>query len=146
VILYYLLRVLHLVAMALWLGVALWTPGDVRRTLAAGAPHLARLPARLRPALRLRVWAGAVTILSGVALAGVARSSRIGIAVGFALALLLFILDMTVVLPAGKRIARAIEAGGDLSDALRLSRSLSAFSGVGHLLWLAALVAMVLPY
>ena len=143
---YYLVRILHLVAMSLWLGAALWVPGDVRRTLAAGAPHLAALPARIRPALRINVWAGAATIVSGIALAGLARSSRLGIVVGFALALCLFILDMTIVLPAGKRVAAAIEAGGDLSEAQRLSKSLSAFSGVGHLLWLATLVAMVLPY
>jgi hypothetical protein len=146
VILYHLVRILHLVAMALWLGAALWVPGDVRRTLAAGAPQRAALPARIRPALRIKVWAGAVTILSGIALAGIARSSRMGIVVGFALALFLFILDMTIILPAGKRVAAAIEAGGDLPEAQRLSKSLSAFSGIGHLLWLAALVAMALPY
>jgi hypothetical protein len=146
-VIYYLVRILHLVAMALWLGAALWVPGDVRRTLALGAPHLAALPSRIRPALRINVWAGAATIVSGIALAGLARSSRLGIVIGFALALVLFILDMTIVLPAGKRIAAAIEAGGgELSDAQRLSKSLSAFSGVGHLLWLAALLAMVLPY
>lgn len=143
---YYLVRITHLVAMALWLGAALWVPGDVRRTLTAGAPHLAALPARIRPALRVDVWAGAATIVSGIALAGLARSSRTGIVVGFAFALCLFILDMTIVLPAGKRVAAAIETGGDLAEAQRLSRSLSAFSGVGHLLWLAILVAMVLPY
>jgi hypothetical protein len=145
-VIYYLVRILHLVAMALWVGAALWVPGDVRRTLALGAPHLLALPARVRPALRIAVWSGAATIVSGIALAAIARSSRMGIVIGFALSLFLFIMHMTIVLPAGKRIAAAIESGGDLSEAQRLSKSLSAFSGVGHLLWLAALVAMVLPY
>lgn len=143
---YYLVRTIHLVSMALWLGAALWVPGDVRRSLALGAPHLAALPVRVRPALRINVWAGAATIASGIALALIARSSRLGIVIGFSISLVLFILDMTIVLPAGKRVAAAIERGGDLDDAHRLARSLSAFSGVGHLLWLAALVAMVLPY
>ena len=144
--LYYLLRILHLVAMAVWVGAALWVPGDVKRTLALGPPHLAPLARRVVPALRLGLWGGAATILTGVGLTGLARSHRIGLAVGFALALFLFILHMTILLPAGKRIARAIESGADLEEARRLAKSLAAFSGVAHLLWLAALVAMVLPY
>jgi hypothetical protein len=143
---YYLLRILHLVAMALWLGAALWVPGDVRRTLALGPEHLAGLGARIRPALRLEVWAGVATLLTGIALIGVGAPHRMGVVVGFVLALVLLILVMTIVLPAGKRVAALTEAGGDLTEARRLAKSLAAFSGIAHLLWLAALVAMVLPY
>lgn len=141
----HLFRILHLVSMAAWLGAALWVAGDLKRTLALGAPHTAALGARVRPALRLDVWAGIATMVTGVALAGMGGGHRVGIAVGFALALVLFILVMTVLLPAGKRAVDAAERG-DLAEAQRLTKSVAAFSGIAHLLWLAALVAMVLPY
>jgi hypothetical protein len=143
---YYLLRFLHLVAMAVWLGAALWVPGDVKRTLALGPPHVARLGQRVRPALRLAVWAGVATIATGTGLTMTGGSRRPGIVVGFVIALFLLILGMTILLPAGKRAAALAESGGDLAEAQRLARSLAAFAGVGHLLWLAALAAMVLPY
>jgi hypothetical protein len=144
--LYLLLRFLHFVATAVWLGAALWVPGDVKRTLSLGPPHLAGLSRRVRPALRLGVWAGVATIATGAGLTMTGGSTRPGIVVGFVIALFLLILGMTILLPAGKRAAALAEAGGDLAEARRLARSLAAFSGVGHLLWLAALAAMVLPY
>jgi hypothetical protein len=143
-VLYYLLRILHLVSMAAWFGAALWVAADLKRTIALGAPHTTVLRARILPALRLDVWAGIATMVTGAALAGMGVGHRVGIAVGFALALMLFILVMTVLLPAGSRAAAAAERG-DLDEARRLSKSVAAFSGVGHLLWLAALVAMVWP-
>lgn len=143
--LYYLFRILHFVSMAAWLGAAMWVASDLKRTLALGAPHTSVVGARVRPALKLDVWAGVATMVTGVALAGMGVGHRIGIAVGFAIALVLFILVMTVVLPAGKRAAAAAESG-QLDEARRLTKSVAAFSGVAHLLWLAALVAMALPY
>jgi hypothetical protein len=144
--LYYLLRILHFVATATWLGAALWVASDVKRTLALGPPHTAALGARIVPALRLDVWAGVATIFTGIALTLAGEGHRIGIGVGFAISLVLLILVMTVLLPAGRRIAKMAQAGGDLGEARRMARSLAAFNGVAHLLWLAALVAMVLPY
>jgi hypothetical protein len=143
--LYYLFRILHLVSMAAWLGAAMWVASDLKRTLELGAPHTSVVGARVRPALKVDVWAGVATMVTGVVLAGLGKSHRIGVAVGFAIALVLFILVMTVILPAGKRAAAEAEAGR-LDEARRLTKSVAAFSGVGHLLWLAALVAMVLPY
>jgi hypothetical protein len=141
-----LLRILHLVSMALWLGAALWAPGDARRSIAAGPPHTAGLGRRIVPALRLSVWAGVATLLSGLALMFVSGAHRIGVGIGFALAIVLLLLEMTIVLPAGKRIAAAAEKGGDLREAATMTRRLAAMSGVAHFIWLAALVSMVLPY
>lgn len=144
--LYFLVKILHIVAIAVWLGAALWVPGDVRRSLSPERPALAGLAARIVPALRLDAWAGVATLLTGIALTVVARSHRIGIGVGLALTVLLLLLVMLVLLPVGKRIAAIVQTGGDLGEARRLAKQLSAFSGIAHLLWLAALVAMVLPY
>jgi hypothetical protein len=144
-VLYYVLRILHLVSMAAWLGAAMWVASDLKRTIALGAPHTAILGARVRPALQLDVWAGIATLVTGAALAGTGAGHRVGIAIGFALAIFLFILVMTVLLPAGNRAAAAAERG-DVGEAQRLAKSVAAFSGVAHLIWLAALVSMVLPY
>lgn len=141
-----LLRILHLVSMALWLGAALWAPGDAKRSIEAGAAQTAGLSRRIVPALRLSVWAGVATLLSGILLMLASGSHRLGIAVGFALTILLLMLEMTILLPAGKRIAAAAESGGDLAEARSMARKLAAMSGVAHFIWLAALVAMVLPY
>jgi hypothetical protein len=141
-----LLRILHLVSMALWLGAALWAPGDARRSLSAGPSHTVGLARRIVPALRVSVWAGVATLLTGIALMLVSGAHRIGVGVGFALTIVLLMLEMTIVLPAGKRIAAAAEKGGDLAEAGTMARRLAAMSGVAHFIWLAALVAMVLPY
>jgi hypothetical protein len=141
-----LLRILHLVSMALWLGAALWAPGDARRSIAAGPPQTTGLARRIVPALRLSVWAGVATLLSGLALMFVSGAHRIGVGIGFALTIVLLLLEMTIVLPAGKRIAAAADKGGDLREAATMTRRLAALSGVAHFIWLAALVSMVLPY
>jgi hypothetical protein len=142
-----LVRIVHLVAMALWLGAALWAPGDARRSIAAGPSQTAGLSRRIVPALRLSVWAGVATLLSGMALMLLTGAhDRIGIGVGFALTVVLLMLEMTIVLPAAKRIAAVAEAGGDLAEARAMTGKLTAMSGVAHFIWFAALVAMVLPY
>jgi hypothetical protein len=141
-----LVRIVHLVAMALWLGAALWAPGDARRSIAAGPSHTAGLAKRIVPALRLSVWAGVATLFSGLALMLISGAHRIGVGIGFALTIVLLMLEMTIVLPAGKRIAAAAEQGGDLQEAGAMTRRLAAMSGVAHFIWLAALVSMVLPY
>lgn len=140
-----LVRIVHLVAMALWLGAALWAPGDARRSIAAAQP--AGLTRRIVPALRLSVWAGVATLLSGIALMLITGAhDRLGIGIGFALTVVLLMLEMTIVLPAAKRIAAVAEQGGDLTEARGMTGKLTAMSGVAHLIWFAALVAMVLPY
>lgn len=140
------LKILHILSAALWLGAALWVAGDVKRSLRAEPPQLAGLGARVRPSLRLDVWAGVATLLTGVALTLVVGAHRIGIGIGIALTVLRLLLAMLVLLPVGRRIAAIAESGRDLDEARRLAKQLGAFQGVGHLLWLATLVLMVLPY
>jgi hypothetical protein len=142
---YAILKILHLVSSALWLGAALWVPRDVKSALAVQRPDAA-LGARIRPALRLDAWAGVATLLTGLALTLALGTHRVGIGIGIAITVVLLLLVMLVLLPLGKRIASIVESGGDLGEARRLARQLSAFAGVRHLLWLAALVVMVLPY
>jgi hypothetical protein len=144
--LYDLSKIVHFASMAVWLGAAMWVPGDVKRSLDLPGGPDANLPRRIRAALRLDIWGGIFTIFSGIALAwqGAAHARWIG--VGFALSILLFMLVMVVLLPAGKRIAAAVETGGDLAEARGSVKQLAAFSGVAHLLWLAVLVEMVVRW
>ena len=141
-----LVRILHLVSMALWLGAALWAPGDAKRSIAGGPAQVAGLSRRLVPALRVSVWAGVATLVTGLTLMFVSGAHRIGIGVGFALTIVLLLLEMTIVLPAGRRIAGIVDRGGNLDEAGGMARKLTAMSGVAHFIWLAALVSMVLPY
>jgi hypothetical protein len=141
---YALLKLLHVLSMATWLGAALWIPGDVKRTVAAGGDPAA-LGARVRPALALDLGAGLATIVTGVLLLFVhGLPLRTGLEAGSALGILLLALVAAAIRPAWKRVEAAL-AAGDRTAAAAGARRLAALSGVGHLLWLAALALMVLP-
>ncbi len=139
-------RFLHILVAAAWLGAALWTPGDVRRTLALGKPYSEALPRRARPALWLDLWTGVATLLTGIALIALVENGmpRIGVLVGLGA-----VLVRLVVLALGMRPAYlAVEtsmAAGDLAAAQTPARRLAMFAGIGHLLWVIALAGMVFP-
>ncbi len=142
---YAFLKLLHLLSMAAWLGAAMWVPGDVKRSLARGGPHLGPLAERAGPAIRADLYAGIATVATGLALfwrrGWLARPALwIGAAFGVALLVLL----ASVLLPAWSRIAARL-AAGDAEGAAAAAPRLAAASGAGHLLWLVALALMVLP-
>lgn len=142
---YAFLKLLHILSMAAWLGAALWVPGDVKRSLARGGPHLGPLAERAGPAVRVDLVAGVATIATGLALmwrrGWLARPAMwIGAAFGF----VLLALVAAVLVPAWNRIAARI-AAGDVRGAEAVAPRLAAATGAGHLLWLVALALMVLP-
>jgi hypothetical protein len=135
---------LHILSAATWLGAAMWTPGDLRRTLALGRPHVDALLARARPALRLDLAAGVLTLITGIVAMGLRGGvPRIGILVGLAAVLARLALSLAVVRPAFAGVERAVGAG-DLAAAAAPAGRLAAISGIGHLLWVVALAGMVL--
>ena len=137
---YYLLRFLHVAATATWIGAALWVPGDVRRTLARGAPHTELLASRVDGALKLDLWAGIASILTGVVLMlAIGGHPGTRIMIGMALALVLLGLVAFGIFPAWRRIKATLAQGGDPGAVKRLA----AFNGVAHTLWLLALATMV---
>jgi uncharacterized membrane protein len=140
---YQLVLLLHILSMAAWLGSALWLPGDVKRTLAAGG-DAAALRARVRPALALDAIAGVATVATGLGLAALHPPVRIGLWIGAAFGIGLLGLVLGGVRPAWGRVAARLEAG-DAAGARQAARPLAALSGVAHLLWLAAVSLMVLP-
>jgi hypothetical protein len=141
------LRFLHILSASTWLGAALWTAGDVRRTLAQGQPFVNALAARSRPAMRLDLWAGIATIITGSALVGMryVDMPRTGIIVGFVAAALRLILLLAVTVPALNRLQAAV-ASGELAATALPAKRMAMISGIGHLLWVIALAGMVFPF
>jgi hypothetical protein len=141
-----LLSFLHVLAVALWLGAALWVAGDVRRTLALGRPHPDALAARVRPALGLDAAAGIATIVTGSLLVWQQQLGmpRLGITAGIVLAL------VRLGVLAGLRrswraVASRLQAGEPVAAADPAARRMSMLAGVAHALWALALAGMVFP-
>jgi hypothetical protein len=134
---------LHVLSAAAWLAAALWTPGDVRRTLALGRPAVDALAARARPALGLDLGAGLLTIVTGLAILGVDRvRPRTGVEIGLVASILRFLLMLLAMRPAWGRVEAAI-AKGDLAEALPGAKRMAMLAGIAHLLWLVALAGLV---
>jgi hypothetical protein len=139
-------RFLHVLSIAAWLGAALWLAGDARRSLAAGPEATRAFLQRALASLRLDRWAGLATLVSGAALIHFSHvwpalppSLLVGIALGIARAGL----TDAALLPAVRRLAARLEAG-EAPEALRpLAGRVAMLSGIGHLVWLGALAGMI---
>ncbi len=141
-----LVKFLHILSAAAWLGASLWTPGDVRRTLAMGKPYTDALPRRARPALSLDLWTGIATLLTGIAFIALEGGvPRIGVLVGLGAVLVRLVVLTSGVRPA-YRLVESFATAGDLAAAEVPARRLGMFAGIGHLLWLIALAGMVFPW
>lgn len=139
-------KVLHVALAAGWFGVGLSVPGDVRRTIALGPPHLGPLHARLlRTGMIARISA-ITTILSGIAL--VLMMGGFGtVQHRFHAAIALAVVTAGVGITMGK-LAEKIVAAGENASPETLSpyaKKIAALSGIHHLLWLTILVLMIVP-
>ncbi|WP_437895469.1 hypothetical protein [Sorangium sp. So ce124] len=146
---YSLVKLLHLIAMAFWLAAAVSMPGDTRRTLLLGRPHVDALVPRARRSIRIALASGLLTIATGGAL--VAAHGGLGgvsmrIQIGLVLTLVLFAVSAALVLPTWRRLSKLIEGGGDLQHALALSRKLTMYTGLEHLFRFSVLTLMVFRY
>jgi hypothetical protein len=134
---------LHVLSATTWLAAALWTAGEVRRTLALGRPHTDALRNRARPTLSLDLWAGVATVVTGLAMIGLQGGvPRIGVLVGLVAALARLAIMGLALLPASKAVWRALEMS-DLAGAAAPAKRLGMLAGIGHLLWLIALGGMI---
>lgn len=139
-----LLRFLHILFAAAWIGAALWVSGDVRRTLALGKVDLLALRARVSPALGLDLGAGGAVLVSGLVLMIMEGqvAHRIGILVGlFATLARMGVMGLALA-PAWRKVEAAIGAG-DLAAATAPAKKMGMFAGIAHTLWMVALAGMV---
>jgi hypothetical protein len=139
-------RLLHVLAMASWLGATLWLSGDARRSLGAGQAEAMAFLGRARSAILLDRAAGAVTIFSGLLLLHLAQAwpPRIGLLVGMVLAVVRAGLTDAVMAPGLRKIAVGLAGGAAPASLVPVARRLAAVSGVGHLAWLGALAGMLM--
>jgi len=142
-----LIRFLHVLAMAAWLGATLWLASDARSALAAGPGASRDFVKRGRRAVKLDQLAAVVTILTGLALLHFSRvwpNVRPGLWVGMVLAVVRAGLAGALVSPSLKRIGAGLEAGQEPTALLPLADRLALGNRLGHVAWLGALAGMLL--
>jgi uncharacterized membrane protein len=138
---------LHILFISVWIAGLLWLPGDVKRTLALGKPHVDALVARMRPALGLDAIGAVGTFASGILImwAESWAPPRPGIAAGvlfaIARAFALWIVRRTA-----RQVAGRVQAGEAVAPTDPAVKRMGMVSGIAHLLWVLALAGMVFPY
>ena len=138
------LKILHVLAAAIWFGHKLLIPGDVRTSI-KDLSGSAMFVDRMKRAERLGIASGLVTVLSGLALTYLVwglTGAPIRINLGLAAALGMFIVGATVARPAWRRIRSGIERGNAPSAASGIGPSTRALA-LENLLWNFALGTMI---
>jgi len=141
-------RFLHILSMAGWLAASLWVTGDARRSLAGGRDEAMAFLGRARAALLTDRAAGALTIFTGLALVHLANAwpPRLGLVLGFVLALVRAGLTDAVMAPALRKIAIGLSQDAAPASLQPHARRMASVSGLGHLAWLTALASMTLGF
>jgi hypothetical protein len=141
-----LVRYLHVLSMATWLGAALWLAGDARRSLAADPAAARAFLQRALASLRLDRWAGVATFVTGAALIHLAHlwpALPAALVVGMALGVTRAGLTDALLLPTVRKLKARLEAGETPAALLPSAGRLAMLSGIGHLVWLGALAGMI---
>jgi hypothetical protein len=141
-----LVRFLHVLSMASWLGASLWLAGDARRSLSAGPAEARAFFARAMASLRLDRWAGLATILTGLGLIHLTKvwpALPLSLVVGMTLGVVRAGLADGALRPALRRLQARVEAGEDLAAVRPGVGRVAMLSGLGHLVWLGALAGMI---
>ncbi|MSS72537.1 MAG: hypothetical protein EXS64_13745 [Candidatus Latescibacteria bacterium] len=137
------LKMIHLLSIATWLGAGLLISGDVRRTIERGKPHTDLLPERVKRSGKIALIAGILTLGTGLGLIfnmGGFANVRPNIHIGFGLVLVMFVLRLGLIGPTWRKMEGSL--GGDLAEARRLAGRFGMLHGIEHLLWLVVLVLM----
>ena len=143
---YLVLRLLHLLFMATWIGAVFFTSGDVRRTLDAGPSHLALLRDRVGRSTRLAGLSGILTIVTGIGmivlLGGMGAVSP-GIHIGLTIALLALVVGGVGIGGSWRKIDAGLGEGKSVADLAPLLKRMKIATMVFQTLWLVGLIAMV---
>ena len=147
---YLILKTIHILSTAIWLGAGLTVAGDVRRTIEQGRPHTDLLITRVNRQGKMAGIFGMLTVLSGLNLIfTMGGFGNVGhnIHAGLGLSLLIFAVGLGLSMPTWRRIRTILGTeAGDLGEARRLAGRLGMFTGIEHLLWLVVLVLMVMKF
>ena len=145
---YFWLKLFHIVATSIWFGVNLMQTGDIRRVLNLGKPHTDILPERINKIHRVSVVSGFLTIASGFAMiffVGGFANVRAGIHAGLGLTLLLYAVEYFAVMTAWKKLQSALSAG-NLDASRAAAKRYSMGIGIGHMLRTMIFVLMVVQF
>jgi hypothetical protein len=138
------LKILHVLAAAIWFGHKVLVPGDVRKSI-RDLSGSAMFVDRMKQAQRLGIASGLVTVVSGLALTQLVwgiTGAPIRIYLGLAAALAIFIVGAT----ASRRAWRRIRSGIDAGDAPAAASGVGPFTralALENLLWIFALGTMI---
>jgi hypothetical protein len=141
-----LLRFLHVLSIAAWLGATLWLAGDARRSLAASPDAARAFFERALRSLQVDRLAGLATILTGAAMLHVTKvwaALPASLIVGMALGVARYGLTDAALRPAVRKLSARLEAGEAPAALLPSAGRLAMLSGIGHLIWLGALAGMI---
>jgi hypothetical protein len=143
------LKVLHVLAAAVWLGASLTVPADIRHALGLGPPHSRELLTRLRAVGRLMNTSALLTLLTGIALVlavGGFGSVPHRIHAGLVLTLLAVAAGKWLIRPAIVEIAQASKEPVSSDQLARLMAKFWLGNGIEHALRVVVLVLMVYPF
>jgi hypothetical protein len=143
------LKILHLAAVAVWVGGSLTAPRDVRMTLALGQPHLSQLMPRLRGTAELMNRSALATVVTGAALIAVAGGPmRVPhrIHLGLLLTLLAYAAGRWMIRPVLVQLAGLSKGPVTPDQAKQVYGKFATALNVEHALRIAVLVLMVYPF
>lgn len=141
-----LLRILHIAVASVWLSANATFTGDVKKTLNEGDPHTKLLLKRAKMFEILGLPMGIATFATGFLLLmqmGGFGAVHKGIHISLLLVLLAVIVEGVMILPTWRKIADIIQSSGDIEEAKKLSKKLTMFTGIEHLLRTIVLVLMI---
>ncbi|NUP06654.1 MAG: hypothetical protein HOW73_11420 [Polyangiaceae bacterium] len=143
---YYAIRIVHLLSMAVWFATPLTIVSDLKKSIARGKPHTDVVVSRVERQLSIATIGAILTILSGLgmifSLGGFgAVSPRIH--AGFTLALVVLTVEFFPLKGTVARLGESL-ASENARDAQPLVKRVGMFAGITHFLKLTILILMVI--
>ena len=144
--LHLLLRLFHILFMAVWVGTTLFVTGDVKRTVEAGPDHLPLLKDRVGRSLKVGNICGVATLITGVGLvmsAGGFGAVPPAIHSGMLGAIILLGVGAGGLQRSWTRIEARLDGGTDPAALMPQIKKLGLIAKVFHTIWLIVLILMV---
>ena len=140
------LRFLHMLFMATWIGAVLFVSGDAKRTLNEPGTSLKMLGDRMNRANRIAAVSALATLATGVgliALLGGMGSVPAGIHIGLVTSILMLLIGGGVIGRNARLIAAGAESGADRSTLVPHAKQMMIGIMIFHTLWVGTLALMV---